>query len=261
MSRKRAAVYLGCLVLFLAVGLSRAQKTAPAASMQDFEVRGVGFTQCQCTAYACPCRSNGHPTHGGCDAADFAYIQRGHYGTVKLDGLKAVAIGDLIDVKQERTGAIVYFDQKSTPAQREAFLAMFQSMFQWNPAKISQTKVVPIEFHESADKTTYRVNIPGILEEKAVMKRDGSGKPVNTVPAMDQWGNAIHYVDNVVFKYHDKDAGKEWDLSGRQANVKYFHTTKKMYDNKELLVQHGDMSGTWTAKQKELIHKAGMKIE
>src|SRR5437016_7043965 len=33
----------------------------------------------------------------------------------------------------------------------------------------------------------------------------------------------------------------EWDLSGRQANVKEFHTTKEMYAQKKLLMQHGDM--------------------
>jgi hypothetical protein len=38
--------------------------------------------------------------------------------------------------------------------------------------------------------------------------------------------------DNVTFKYHDKGIG-EWDLSGRQANVKEFHTTKAMYTQKE----------------------------
>ncbi len=261
MKRNLAVPFFICLLVFLALGISQAQKKASTAAVLDFEVQGIGVTECQCTAYACPCRSNGHPTHGECDAADFAYIQRGHYGNVKLDGLKAVVIGDLIDVKEEHTGAAIYFDEKTTPAQREAFLALFKFMFQWTPAKISQTKIVPIDFRESADKTAYTLNIPGILEEKAVMKRDKSGKPVNTVPAMDQWGNAIHYVDNVVFKYHDKDVGKEWDLSGRQANVKYFHATKKMYDNKELLVQHGDMSGNWTAKQKEIIQKAGMKVE
>ena len=261
MQRKFAVPLLISLLVFLGLGLSRAQKTQPAATVQDFEVEGVSFTECQCTAYACPCRSNGHPTHGGCDAADFAYIQRGHYGNVKLDGLKVVAVGDLIDAKEERTGAVLYFDEKSTPAQRDAYLSLFKFLFQWAPAKITKVKVVPIEFKESADKTVYTLTIPRILEERAVLKRDKSGKPAHTVPAMDLWGNAINYADNVVFKYHDKELGKSWDLSGRQANVKWFHTTKKMYDNTELLVQHGDMSGTWTAKQKEIILKAGMKVE
>jgi len=53
----------------------------------------------------------------------------------------------------------------------------------------------------------------------------------------------------------------EWDLSGHQANVKEFHTTKEMYANKKLLVQHGDMTGTWTAEQKKMIEDMGMKPE
>ena len=42
-------------------------------------------------------------------------------------------------------------------------------------------------------------------------------------------------------KYHDKGVG-EWDLSGHQANVKEFHTTKEMYANKKLLMQHALIS-------------------
>lgn len=255
-------VFLSAMLLLLAAGLMGGVKANSPAEAKDFEVEGIGFTQCQCPAYACPCRSNGHPTHGSCEAADFAYIQRGHYGGVKLDGLKVVIVGNLLDKHAEKKYAITYFDEKSTPAQREAFVEMAKFMFGpgW-PVQLGPPKVVPIHFRESPDKTEYTVNIPGILEEKAVMKRDKDGKPVSTLPAMDQWGNSIHYVDNVIFKYNDKEAGKSWDLSGRQANVKYFHTTKKMYDNMELLAQHGDMSGTWTPEQKEMIQKLGMKVE
>ena len=90
--------------------------------------------------------------------------------------------------------------------------------------------------------------------------RDSAGKPLHLVPAMDLWGNQITYLDNVVFKYHDHGVG-EWDLSGHQANVKEFHTTKEMYTNKKLLVQHGDMTGTWTAEQKKMIEDMGMTPE
>ncbi|PYV97143.1 MAG: hypothetical protein DMG89_15580 [Acidobacteria bacterium] len=121
------------------------------------------------------------------------------------------------------------------------------------------------DFHEAADKTVYTVTIPGILEEKSVMKRDKDGKPLQEVPAIGLGGTRSRtwtttYVDNVVFKYHDKGVG-EWDLSGRQANVKEFHTTKPMYEQKQLLVQHEDMSGTWTAEQKEIMKQVGMKPE
>ena len=244
------------------VGSADQKAKQPTTATPDFEVEGIGFTACQCPVSACPCRSNGHPTHVTCDAADFAYIKRGHYGKVRLDGLKAVAVGNLIDHDQSRTYATVYFDEKTTPEQREAYASMLKFMFaEGFPVTVGAPKVVPIEFQESADKTQYSVTIPGILEQQATLKRNKSGKPASTVPAMDEWGNSIHYAENVVFKYHDKDVGKEWDLSGRQANLKFFHTTKKMYDRKELLAQYKDMSGGWNAKQKEIIARLGMKAE
>jgi hypothetical protein len=50
-------------------------------------------------------------------------------------------------------------------------------------------------------------------------------------------------------------------LLGRQANVKEINTTKAMWDQKQMLVQHGDMSGTWTAEQRKMIDAMGMKSE
>jgi hypothetical protein len=41
---------------FAADEAKRAPKNIP-----DFDVQGIIMTECQCTAYACPCRSNGHP--------------------------------------------------------------------------------------------------------------------------------------------------------------------------------------------------------
>jgi len=232
----------------------------------DFDVQGIGWTECACTKYACPCRSNGHPDtkEHSCDSADFASIQKGHWGNVKLDGLRVVIVGDLVDSTPERGYANVYFDKKSTPQQRKAFMEMFGYMFSnWGGSSnmVKSVKVVPLRFTESADKQTYTLTIPGILQEKAFLKRDAQGNPVHTLPAMDQWGNEIHYADNLVLVYHDKSLNREFDHSGRQANFKFFHTTKAMYVNKELLIQHGDMSGTWNDKQKEIISKANMKVE
>jgi len=115
------------MALLVTIGVSE-QKEAPK-TIPDFEVHGISFTECACTAYACPCRSNGHPTHGGCDAADFAYIKRGHFGNVKMDGFKAVVVGDLIDKDHSKVHGTVYFDEKTTPEQRDAFTQMIAFMF------------------------------------------------------------------------------------------------------------------------------------
>jgi hypothetical protein len=254
------------LVLLVAGSQSQANankanaRESSSAAAPNFDVQGTGLTMCQCTAYACPCRKGGSPTHGSCDAADFALITKGKIGNVKMDGFKSVIVGDLIDKDHAKTKATVYFDEKTTPEQRDAFLSMAKFMFgEGMPIAVGPPKVVPIQFQESSDKTTYQVTIPGVLEEKAVLKRDANGKPVNTVPAVDQWGNAIHYADAVLFKYDDKDTGQKWDLSGRQSNLKFFHTTKQMYDNKELLAQHSGTTGDWTDEQRAMIQKMGMK--
>jgi Protein of unknown function (DUF1326) len=119
------------LVLALAVSglLIAADETKSLPkNVPDFDVRGISMTECQCTAYACPCRSNGHPDHGSCDAADFTYIEHGHYGKVDMAGFKAVVIGDLIDHDASKVQGTVYFDKSSTTAQREAFNEMLAFM-------------------------------------------------------------------------------------------------------------------------------------
>jgi len=248
-----------------AFGMLAAQKSDQQA-VQDFEVEGVGLWQCQCTAFACPCQKNGSPTHGTCFAADVAHIERGHYGKVKLDGLSVAMVGNLVDAKPERLFATLYLDQKASPEQREALTKMVHYMSGQYVAvpgdpvlPFGKTKPVPFEFSESDAATTYRVTIPGILEEKAILKRNADGTPASTIIAMDNWSNIVHNAENIAFQYHDREVDKSWDESGHYANVKYFHLTRKMYDDKQMLGEHGDMSGVWTPEQKEIIRKQGLK--
>jgi hypothetical protein len=229
-----------------------------AAAVEDFDLEGTAVFQCQCTAHACPCQKNGAPVHGRCEAADFVHIRAGRYGNSRLDGMNAVVIGNLVDRNQARLYATVYIDQKADAAQRKALTAIEQLLngaYETSPLAASRVKFVPIEFSESPDKTTYDITIPGILAERTNLRRDASGKPVSTETAMDSWANVEHYAENAKFEYHDKDGQKSWDHSSGYANVKYFHLTKKMYDNKEMLAQYGDFSGHWTAEQLELIRK------
>ena len=80
-----------------------------------------------------------------------------------------------------------------------------------------------------------------------------------TSQAMDAWSNFEHYADNVLFKYYDPEVHREWDHSGGYANIKFFHLTKRMYDQKEMLGHFGDFSGRWTPEQVAIIHKQGLK--
>jgi hypothetical protein len=258
-SFRLAAVILS---LFCAVCLRSSDKKPQPLVVEDFDFEGTALFQCECTAYACPCQKNGAPNHGTCEAADFAHISHGRYGKVPLDGLNVVVVGNLVDKNAARLYGTIYIDEKATSAQREAIVAIVQVQSGGNETSSMsafQVRAVPMLFGESPDKTTYTLSIPGILEEKAVLHRDGSGKPVSTVTAMDAWSNTEHYLDNVVYKYHDAEVHREWDHSGGYANLKYFHLTKTMYDKKEMLLQYGDFSGQWTPEQLAIIRRQGLK--
>ncbi len=55
--------------------------------MTPWEIRTIEFANCNC-AYGCPCQFNAYPTHGNCEAVVCNEITEGHYGDVKLDGLR-----------------------------------------------------------------------------------------------------------------------------------------------------------------------------
>jgi len=260
--RERFRLVFVSFFIFCNVCLLYPQQKTPTQVVEDFELQGTAFFQCQCTANACPCQKNGAPNHGTCEAADFVHIRTGRYGKLHLDGLNAVVVGNLVDKKAARLYATIYVDQNADSAQRDALTAILQFLngaYETSPLQASQVKAVPIVFAESADRTTYTLDIPGVLEERASLRRDASGKPLSNVSAMDEWSNTEHYADNELFKYHDSEVHREWDHSGAYANLKFFHLMKKMYDQKEMLGQFGDFSGHWTPEQLAIIHKQGLK--
>lgn len=253
---------LVAFVLSALTPLLCAQQNAQTSAVQDFELEGTAFFQCQCTANACPCQKNGAPNHGTCEAADFVHIRKGNYGGLHLDGLNAVIVGNLVDRNSARLYATIYIDQRADIPQRDALTSILQFLngaYETSPLQAAQVKFVPMVFSESRDRTTYTLNIPGILEERAILRRDASGKPLSTVTAMDDWSDTEHYADNQLYRYHDPQAHRRWDHSGAYANLKFFHLTKKMYDQKQMLGQFGDFSGRWTKEQLAIIHKQGLK--
>lgn len=259
---KPASRGLTTLVLLVVIGNLRGQNATGAKAVEDFRLEGVAIWQCQCPAYGCPCQQNGLPTRGMCHASDFAHIKKGRYGNISLDGLNVVMVGNLVDGKADRLFATLYVDKAATPEQSDALTRIVEYMnalANQPPVPFRRVKVVPITFHESADQTEYAVDIPATLQEKALLKRDKSGKPEFTMPAMDLWGNTVHNADNVQFKYSDSEAGEGWDYSGHYTNLKYFDVTKTMYTEQQMLGEHGDNSGKWTQKQLEIIRREGLE--
>jgi hypothetical protein len=247
-----------CLTSFLSLLLIGGVQAEKPAATEDFALEGVAIWQCQCPAYGCPCQQNGLPAFGMCHASDFAHIQKGHYGKVSLDGLNLALVGNLVDGKSERLFANLYVDHTATPEQNAALIAIIgflNEQANQPPVPIRHVKAAPIQFHESPNRADYTVDIPAVLQEKTHLPRESSGKPRHTMPAMDLWDNTVHNADNLQFKYSDAESGESWDFSGHYANLKYFHLSRAMYAERQMLGQHGDNSGKWTKDQREIIHQ------
>lgn len=249
---------LTSFVMLTAIVSMAGQNPNKAGEVEDFRLQGVAIWQCQCPAYSCPCQKNGLPTHGMCHASDFAHIKKGHYGNVSLDDLNVALVGNLVDGKSERLFATVYVDKKATTEQSEALAHIVNYLnaeANQPPVPFRKIKVVSITFTESGHQTEYSVDIPQILQEKALLRRDNLGNPLHAMPAMDLWSNTVHNADNIQFKYRDPEVDEGWDFSGHYTNLKFFDLSKTQYAARRMLGQHGDNSGKWTPKQLAIIQQ------
>jgi hypothetical protein len=141
-----------------------AQQKATNREVEDFDLEGTAFFQCQCTANACPCQKNGAPNHGTCEAADFVYIRKGSYGRLRLDGLNAVIVGNLVDKNVARLYATIYIDQKADVPQRDALTAILQFLngaYETSPLQASRVKFVPMVFKRIAGSNDLHSEYPG----------------------------------------------------------------------------------------------------
>ncbi len=85
-------------------------------------LKGTEYANCNCD-YGCPCQFNGRPSsvNGDCRYALFTQIDEGHYGEVKLDGLRFIWLGGWPGAVHEGNGVIqLIIDEGADDAQREA---------------------------------------------------------------------------------------------------------------------------------------------
>ncbi|MFN3624939.1 MAG: DUF1326 domain-containing protein [Hyphomicrobium sp.] len=88
--------------------------------MTHWEIEGTEFANCNC-AFGCPCQFNALPTHGHCFGLGAFAIKSGHYGDVRLDGLKSISIFRWPGAVHEGRGeSLLIIDKSADAAQRHA---------------------------------------------------------------------------------------------------------------------------------------------
>ena len=141
----------------------------------DWYVEGIEFGSCNCV-YACPCQFEALPTYGNCRGFEVLRIERGHFGDVRLDGLKIALLyawpGPIFEGKGEMQMII---DDRTDARQRDALTKIVHGeetdegathwwVYRSMSEKVHETLVKPITFDVDIDARTAKIAIPGVLE-------------------------------------------------------------------------------------------------
>ena len=140
-----------------------------------WSIRGKHFVNCNCD-YGCPCQFNALPTDGTCRAVIAWDIEEGHWGDVRLDGLRAVNTygwpGPIHKGEGEMQSII---DERGSEDQRRALVAVLQGegatpgtmMLQIYRTMCSQAHEPlfrPIDLAIDVDGRTARLVVPGLID-------------------------------------------------------------------------------------------------
>lgn len=154
----------------------------------DWYVEGIEFGNCNCD-YGCPCQFESLPTHGACHGFEVLQIERGHFGEVKLDGLRAAVVyswpGPIFEGKGEFQAII---EERADAAQRDALYKVLTGeeteegathwwVFRAMSDKVHPPLFKPISFAVDIEVRTAAVAIPGVLRS--------TGRPIRS-PATGQ---------------------------------------------------------------------------
>src|SRR5690348_519311 len=99
--------------LAMAANQSNAKTGEGPPMAVEWRIKATEFANCNCI-YACPCQFNALPTNGNCHAAGAWQVEEGHFGTVRLDGLRAVALYNFPGPVHEGNGTMqVIVDERA----------------------------------------------------------------------------------------------------------------------------------------------------
>ena len=141
----------------------------------EWRVKATELANCNC-AYGCPCQFNALPTHGFCEAAVAWQVEEGHFGDVRLDGLRMALTAHWPGPIHQGNGTLqLIVDERADAKQRDALLKImsgqetddmatmwwvYSAMSPNNPEPLFK----PIEFDVDVESRRGSFLIPGVVE-------------------------------------------------------------------------------------------------
>lgn len=136
---------------------------------------GDEVAACNCD-WGCPCQFNALPTHGRCDGVAGYQVSEGHYGSVRLDGVRFAQLYWFPGAVHEGNGTTqLILDEGMRTDQRNAIIAITSGNDGGNPFEIFSAVcpnklepiVAPVLFECDRDGRYAAVTVSGIAEVRA----------------------------------------------------------------------------------------------
>lgn len=192
---------------------------------ESWQISGDYFETCSCS-FVCPCvpsNLSAMPTQGSCTVGFAFHIDRGHYGSVQLDGLNFALIGFTPGVMGEpaswQVGLIL--DERSDDKQGEAVTAIASGqaggpMANLGPliGKFLGVERAPIDYRVDGLERSVSVGDKFDAAIKAVESAVKPGEPVQIVNTMHPANSTLALAQ--ASRAHLKAFGFTWDdISGK----------------------------------------------
>lgn len=155
----------------------------------EWSMQGSQVSHCNCNI-GCPCQFNALPTHGNCRAYMFVQIDKGHFGKVKLDGLRWGGMYSWPGPIHLGGGtAMVVVDESASAEQRAAIEAiangketdpgsLITQVFSTTLTEMLPTQVKPIELAIDYKGRSARLRVANVVEGSAdSIKNPMTGAP------------------------------------------------------------------------------------
>src|SRR4051812_14218426 len=173
------------------------------AGMIDWYLEGVAFGSCNCD-YGCPCQFERRPTRGDCHGFEVIRIDKGHFGDVSLEGLRAALLYAWPSAIYEGNGTMqAIIDPRANERQRDALATVLHGgeteearthwwVFRAMSSSVKEPIFAPIEFEVDIERRRARVTIQGVLES--------SGRPIVSPATGDEHRVRIDIPNGIEFE-------------------------------------------------------------
>ena len=200
----------------------------------EWEIQGVQVSHCNCNV-GCPCQFNALPSHGNCRAYVFMQVDQGHFGKVKLDGVRW---GSLLawpgPIHLGNGTALTVVDESANAKQRAAIESiargketdpgsLITQVFATMITNVEPTQFRSIELAIDRKKRTARVQIAELLDGSAESIRNPvTGEP-HVVKLRLPHGFEYREADFLTGKAKTASSPIELNFDGTHAHIAKVH--------------------------------------